>query len=245
MRGCARGATAVSRVVWTPERDALLAAELPDNTDPAGLLARLNELPAEKPVASVEAMAMRAHKRGLRRTPEAALEIQRASGRAGNEKRRAMTAAGIVPVWTKERDARLIEGRVSGEASGDTLAALNAMRGQPVSGIPGMRARIKMLRKRGVEIPARPPGMLPGTMPAHPVRRRRAGEPEPTPAPPPKPKPSPELADAAAEARFNRLADAVKRSMKGGRLPWEAAVAIALRHGVTPKRVPVVLGMVR
>ncbi len=233
--------------VWTPERDALLAAELPDNTDPAALLERINALPAEKPVASIEAMAMHAHKRGIRRTPEAARAIQVASGKAGNAKLAAMRQVGgpMVAVWTPEREARLIEGRASGEQPADTLAALNALPGEPVAGIAAMRSRVKRLRQRGTPVAHRPPGLPPGTAPAHPVRPRQAAAPAPEPGPPPKPKPCPELADAAAEARFNRLADAVKRSMKGGRLPWESAVAIANRHGVAPRRVLQVLGMVR
>lgn len=235
----------MNRPVWTPERHALLAAELPNNTDPVALLASINALPGV-PVASVEAMAMRAHKYGLRRTPEAALAIQRAAGQAGNEKRRIMTAAGIVPVWTAERQARLIEGRASGEPSAVTLAALNAMPGEPVAGIPAMRSRVKILRKRGIEIPMRQPGLLPGTTPAFVPAGRTAAEPVAElkePAPPPKP--CPELADAAAEARLARLKEAVKRSMKRGSLPWESAIAIASRYGVTPRRVLVVVGMVR
>lgn len=236
----------MKRRTWTPERDALFRAELPTNTDPAALLAALNALPGS-PITSKAALAIYAHKKGLRRNPEAALQIQVASGLAGNLKRRTMAGGRIITVWTAERDARLIEGRMAGEASDVTMEAINALPGVRVAGLAALRARVKML---GVQGPRRKPGPPPGTMPKNlpPGRWRKveAAPPEPVfEVEPERPAPHPALADAAAEARTARVADAIRRSMKQGRLTWESAVAIASKHGVTPRRVMVVLGMVR
>jgi hypothetical protein len=236
----------VKRRTWTPERDALFRAELPDNTDPAGLLARLNELPGD-PIAGLKAMMLYAHKKGIKRRPEACLEIQRIAGLSGNRKRTTAAGGRIITVWSEARNERLLEGRRSGETPEDTLAALNALPGLPIARISSLRGQLKKMRARGVDVPARLPGPRPGTVPKSPPPVRIAAQTSPPAVeePPPPPKPCPELADAAAEARNDRVKDAIRRAMKGGRLPWESAVAIANRHGVTPQRVLVLVGLVR
>jgi hypothetical protein len=239
----------MTRPVWTPERHALLAAELPENTNPRALLDSINALPG-MPVANVKAMMLHAHKNGLKRSPEACLEIQRLAGLEGNRKRTTIAGGRIITVWTDERRARLLRGRATGEDPKATLAALNEMPGLQIAGLEAMRGTLKKMKAAGVHVPDRPPGPRPGTQPKSPPPARvkkaaPAPEPEPDEPPPPPPKPCPELADAAAEARLERLKDSVRRSMKKGRLEWESAVAIANRHGVTPRRVLIVFGMVR
>jgi hypothetical protein len=240
----------VSRPVWTPERDALFRRELPENTNPRALLDSINALPGV-PVANVKAMMLHAHKNGLKRSPAACLEIQRLAGLEGNRKRTTIAGGRIITVWTDERRARLLHGRATGEDPKATLAALNALPGLQIAGLEAMRGTLKKMKAAGVHVPDRLPGPRPGTQPKSPppVRGRKAAPPvvveAPQPEPPPPPKPCPELADAAAEARLERLKDSVRRSMKKGRLEWESAVAIANRHGVTPRRVLIVFGMVR
>lgn len=68
--------------VWTPERDALIAAELPSCRDIDDLMARLAEMPGA-PIATAKAMLTHAREIGVRRSDDTLKAIARTSGRKG------------------------------------------------------------------------------------------------------------------------------------------------------------------
>lgn len=239
----------MNRRTWTVERDALFRAELPDNTDPRALLARLNELPGD-PITSLTALQIYAHKKGLRRKPEAALAIQRAAGRAGNILRIRLAGGRIITVWTEDRDERLIEGRMRGEASDDTLAALNAMKGAQVTSLPALRARLKKLvRLRGLRLPERNPGPRPGTMPKSLPPSRKPAPPKPVvvEAPPPvEVVPRPEIADAKVLSKQEAVRASLRNALgRRGVDISDTAAALATRHSMPLREAFRLLGEVR
>jgi hypothetical protein len=143
--------------------------------------------------------------------------------------------------WTPERVAILRE-HYPTHGTG-ILDALNSLPGRPIK---NREAVISKAHALGVRLdPEAHRQIVSRAMLVHYGAPPAPAVSMPVEEPPPPPKPCPELADAAAEARNDRVKDAIRRAMKGGRLPWESAVAIANRHGVTPRRVLVLVGMVR
>jgi hypothetical protein len=239
----------MNRRTWTVERDALFRAELPDNTDPRSLLARLNELPGD-PITSLTALQIYAHKKGLRRKPEAALAIQSAAGRAGNMMRATRSGNRIITVWTKERDERLIAGREEGEAPAVTLAALNAMEAEAVASVAALRGRLKKLaRERGLRLPKRNPGPPPGTMPKSLPPGRKPAPPKPVviePPPPVEVVPCPEIADAKVLSKQEAVRASLRNALgRRGVDISDTAAALAARYSLPLREAFRLLGEVR
>jgi hypothetical protein len=99
---------------WTPAREALLRLSYPTCTDGDALLAELNALPAETPIASVPAMGQRAAKLGVRRTAETLRAVLGSSRLRGIEAANAARLATLAQSTPQEDRAALLR-RLWGE----------------------------------------------------------------------------------------------------------------------------------
>jgi hypothetical protein len=254
---------------WTDERVAMLRERFPTSLDDAALLADLNALPAPEQINTVKGVAQKAGVLGIKRDAEMIRALRAKGGRTALALRKHIPRP-PPPKWTAERLA-LITAEYPGCTDREgLLARVNALPGQPIVSVDSLRVWAKkmrisadaetqrVLRSEGGRIGGVLSGVVRRAAPsrlefkwvsaddaAH-TRALVVDPPEPEPEPERTPEEQAAIADAAIEAKHERVRNGLRNAMnrRGADLS-ASATALAVQNGLPLREAMRLLGEVR